>query len=110
MRLRERLEIRELADGVYQARADEQYQLQALADVHGEDGLLDWLRFGLPTPGIDAATLDDLLSAGVTAQRYGWLTSGESEDFPPTMTPISPSLMPPAVPPPRGYPRPRDAP
>jgi hypothetical protein len=69
MRLRERLEIRDLADGVYHARADEQYQLQALADVHGEDAVLDWLRFGLPTPGIDTATLSDLLAAGVTAQR-----------------------------------------
>jgi hypothetical protein len=48
MRLRERLEIRDLADGLYHAHAGEQYQLQTLADVHGEDGVLDWLRFGLP--------------------------------------------------------------
>jgi hypothetical protein len=47
MRLRERLEIRGLADGVYHAHAGEQYRLQALADVHGEDGVLDWLRYGL---------------------------------------------------------------
>jgi hypothetical protein len=46
MRLRERLEIRDLADGVYDAHAGEQYQLQALADLHGEDAVLDWLRFG----------------------------------------------------------------
>jgi hypothetical protein len=76
MRLRERLEIRDLADRVYHARADEQYHLQALADAHGEDGVLDWLRFGLPTRGIDTATLSDLLTAGVTAQRYGWLITG----------------------------------
>jgi hypothetical protein len=77
MRLRDRLEIRDLADSLYHAHAGEQYQLQALADVHGEDGVLDWLRFGLPTPGIDAATLNDLLAAGVTAQRYGWLVIGQ---------------------------------
>ncbi len=76
MRLRERLEIRHLADGVYDARAGEQYQLQALADVHGENAVLDWLRFGLPAVGIDVATLSDLLAAGVTAQRYGWLMGG----------------------------------
>jgi hypothetical protein len=75
MRLRERLEIRDLADGVYHAHAGEQYQLQALADVHGEDGVLHWLRFGLPTRRIDPETLSDLLAAGVTAQRYGWLLS-----------------------------------
>jgi hypothetical protein len=75
MRLRERLEIRDLADRVHHARPDEQYQLQALADAYGEDEVLDWLRFGLPTPSIDAATLSDLLAAGVTAQRYGWLLS-----------------------------------
>jgi len=74
-RLRERLEIRELADGLYHAHAGEQFQLQALADVHDEDAVLDWLRFGLPTPRLDVATLSDLLAAGVTAQRYGWLVS-----------------------------------
>jgi hypothetical protein len=42
-----------------------------------EGRLVDWLRFGLPTPRIDAVTLSDLLSAGVTAQRYGWLVSGQ---------------------------------
>jgi hypothetical protein len=70
MRLRERLEIRDLADGVYHARADEQYQLQALADVHGEDAVIDWLRFGLPTPQLHLSALTDLLAAGITAGRY----------------------------------------
>jgi hypothetical protein len=73
MRLRERLEIRELGDGVYHAHAGEQYQLQALADVHGEDAVLDWLRWGTPTPRLVLPILSDLLAAGVTAQRYGWL-------------------------------------
>jgi hypothetical protein len=73
MRLRERLEIRDLADSVYHARAGEQYELQALADVHGEDAVLDWLRFGVPTPELDVSALTDLLAAGVTTQRYGWL-------------------------------------
>jgi hypothetical protein len=77
MRLRERLEIRELADSVYHAHAGEQYQLQALADIYGEDEVLDRLRFGLPTRGIDVATLSDPLGAGVTAQRYGWLVSSQ---------------------------------
>ena len=70
MRLRERLEIRELADGLYHAHAGEQYQLQALADVYGEDAVLDWLRFGAPTPQLDLSALSDLLAAGVTAERY----------------------------------------
>jgi hypothetical protein len=76
MRLRERLEIRDLADGVYHAHAGEQYQLQTLADVHGEDAVLDWLRFGVPTQRLDVPILSDLLDAGVTAQRYGWLAAG----------------------------------
>jgi hypothetical protein len=73
MRLRERLEIRELADGLYHARADEQYQLQALADDHGEEAVLDWLRFGLPTQRIDIPILSDLLASGVTVERFRWL-------------------------------------
>jgi hypothetical protein len=76
LRLRERLEIRDLADGVYHAHAGEQYQLQALADAHGDDAVLDWLRFGLPTPQLDLPILADLLAAGVTAQRYGFLLTG----------------------------------
>jgi len=62
--------IASFADGVYDAHPGEQYQLQTLADVHGDDAVLDWLRYGLPTPRLDVATLSDLLAAGVTAQRY----------------------------------------
>jgi hypothetical protein len=75
MRLRERLEGRDLADRVYHAHAGEQYQLQALADVHGEDAILDWLRWGLPTPRLDVPTLADLLAAGFTAQRFAGLVT-----------------------------------
>jgi hypothetical protein len=75
MNLRERLQIRDLADGIHHAHAGEQYRLQTLADVHGEDAVLDWLRFGLPTRRLEAATLSDLLAGGVTAQRYGWFLS-----------------------------------
>jgi hypothetical protein len=73
MRLRERLEIRDLADRVYDAHPGEQYQLQVLADAHGEHAVVGWLRFGLPTPRLDAPVLDDLLSAGVTVERFRWL-------------------------------------
>jgi len=47
--------------------------LLRLADREGEDAVLDWLGWGLPTPGLDVAALADVLAAGVTAQRYGWL-------------------------------------
>jgi hypothetical protein len=39
--------------------------------------VLDRLRFGLPTPRLDLGALSDLLAAGVTAQRYGWLITGQ---------------------------------
>jgi hypothetical protein len=76
VRLRERLEIRDLADGLYHAHAGEQYQLQALADVHGDDDVLDWLRAGVPTAELDIPILADLLGAGVTEQRYRALVAG----------------------------------
>jgi hypothetical protein len=75
MRLRERLEIRALADSRYRAHAGEQHQLQALADQYGDDAVLDWLRAGVPTPRLDVPILADLLAAGVTEQRYRWLVS-----------------------------------
>ena len=73
MRLRERLEIRALADGVYHAHAGEQYELQALADAYGEDAVLDWLRAGVPTPLLDVPVMAALLGAGVTEPRFRWL-------------------------------------
>jgi hypothetical protein len=75
MRLRERLEIRDLAVSRYRVGGAELYQLLRLADREGEDAVLDWLRFGLPTSRPDLLALSDLLAAGVTAQRYGWLLS-----------------------------------
>jgi hypothetical protein len=81
MKLRERLEIRDLADSVYHARAGEQYQLQALADVHGEDAVLDWLRFGVPSRNLDVPLLSDLIAAGVTAQRYDWLHTRDRNPY-----------------------------
>ena len=77
MRLRERLEIRDLADGVYHAHAREQYELQALADAYGEDAVLDWLRGGAPTPRLDVPLMADLLGAGVTEPRFRWLLTAE---------------------------------
>lgn len=75
MRLRERLEIRNLAER-YRAHSGEQYELQVLADRHDPDDVIDWLRAGPPTPSLDVAVLDDLLSAGVSARCYRWLVSG----------------------------------
>ena len=46
MRLRERLEIRTLAESRYGAHPGEEYELQALADQHGEGAVLDWPRRG----------------------------------------------------------------
>ena len=57
--------------------AGEQYQLESLADRHGEDAVLDWLRAGVPTPRLDVPILADLLAAGVTEQRYRWLAGGQ---------------------------------
>jgi hypothetical protein len=57
MRLRERLEIRALAEKRYRAGGADLYQLPRLADSEGEDAVLDWLRYGLPTPRLDMATL-----------------------------------------------------
>ena len=76
MRLRERLEIRALAARRYGAQAGQPYQLQSLADQHGENAVLDWLRVGVPTPRLDVPILAVLLAAGVTEQRYRWLVSG----------------------------------
>jgi hypothetical protein len=72
MRLRERLEIRALAEQRYRADAGQQFQLQLAADAAGEDAVLDWLRAGVPTPRLDVPVLADLLAAGVTADRYAW--------------------------------------
>jgi hypothetical protein len=77
VRLRERLEIRDLADGVYHAHAGEQYELQALADAYGEDAVLDWLRAGVPTRQLDVPIMADLLGAGVTEPRFRWLLTAE---------------------------------
>ncbi len=77
MRLRERLAIRQLAEDRYAARSGEQYQLQALADIHGEDAVLDWLSAGTPTPALDGPIQADLLDAGVTVERYRWLISSQ---------------------------------
>jgi hypothetical protein len=49
MQLRERLEIRRLAHERYDAHAGQVYALQRLADRHGVDDVLDWLRAGVPT-------------------------------------------------------------
>jgi hypothetical protein len=77
MRLRERPEIRAVAETRYGAHAGQQYRLQELADRHGEDAVLDWLRAGVPTPRLDVPILADLLAAVVTEQRYRWLVSSQ---------------------------------
>jgi len=48
-----------------------------LADLQSEDAVLDWLRTGIPTKELDVGMLEDLLAAGVTAERYRWLISGQ---------------------------------
>jgi hypothetical protein len=70
------MKIRAIAEQRYGARAGEQFDLQTLADTHGEDAVLDWLKVGLPTPRLDLPELADLLAAGVTVQRFRWLVSG----------------------------------
>jgi hypothetical protein len=75
MRLHERLEIRVLAAS-HGANLGEVARLQMLADEHGEDAVLGWLREGLPTPRLDVPVRADVLAAGVTAERYRWLASG----------------------------------
>lgn len=59
----------------YGAHAGERYELQVLADRHGEDAVLNWLRAGVPTRRLDVSVLSDLLAAGVTEQRFRWLVS-----------------------------------
>jgi hypothetical protein len=76
MRLRERLEIRAIAEQRYGAHAGQQVQLQLVADAAGENAVLDWLRTGVPTPRLDVAVLADLLAAGVTVERYRGLVLG----------------------------------
>ena len=78
MRLRERLAIRDLADGIYHAHAGEQYELQSLADAYGEDAVLDWLRAGVPTPRLDVPVMGESLGAGVTESRFRWLLTAAS--------------------------------
>lgn len=68
--IRERLEIRDLADRRYRAHAGEVFQLLNLADAYGEDAVLDWLRNGVPTPRLDISPLADLLAPGVTERQF----------------------------------------
>jgi hypothetical protein len=77
MQLRERLEIRRLAHERYAAHAGQVFGLQRLADLHGVDDVLDWLRGGVPTPALDVAVLSDLLAAGVSARCYRWLVASQ---------------------------------
>lgn len=72
MRLHERLEIRALAAS-HGANLGEVTRPMMLADEHGEDAVLGWLRNGLPTPRLDVRVLADLLAAGVTLERFRWL-------------------------------------
>lgn len=69
--------VRALAESRYDAHAGEQYEIQVLADRHGEDAVLDWLRAGVPTPRLDVSILADLRPR-VTEQRYRWLESANS--------------------------------
>jgi hypothetical protein len=75
VRLHDRLEIRALA-ATHGADLGEVARLEILADVHGEDAVLAWLRNGLPTPRLDVPVLGDLLAAGVTEDGFRWLISG----------------------------------
>jgi hypothetical protein len=63
MRHGERLEIRQLATE-HGARLDDVLRPEILADEHGEDAVLDWLRNDLPTPGLDVPMRADSLAAG----------------------------------------------
>jgi hypothetical protein len=78
MNLRERLEIRQLADERYRASIGLEHALLRLADRHGEQEVLDWLRAGPPTPPLDVAALDYLLGAGVTVDRYRALVTSRT--------------------------------
>jgi hypothetical protein len=68
--LRERLEIRHLAEERYRVSIGLEHDLLRLADRYGEQSVLDWLRVGPPTPELDIGALDYLLGAGVTVERY----------------------------------------
>ena len=70
MNLRERLEIRHLAEQGYRVGGGTMYELMRLADCRGEHDVLDWLRAGPPTPELDVEALEYLLVAGVTVDRY----------------------------------------
>jgi hypothetical protein len=74
VKLRERLAIRHLGEMRYGADLGQEYELQRLADRHGEDAGLAEIR--CPDQRLDVAILDDLLAAGVTVDRFRWLLRG----------------------------------
>ncbi len=73
MDLREHLEMRDRAHAPG-ANSGQVFELLRLVDRYGVATVVGWLRAGLPTRQLDVPVLADLLAAGVTAERFAWLT------------------------------------